>query len=123
MQLGYIQYVMAAMAAYSMLSGKKGQGGAEGGTNVITSTNVQVSPQISPQFIQQQSPSNSPINAGITGSLPGFDAGSGYLPTGLPVFPSFQSAGQIKPEWIMAGLAGIFGVAILLKKKRKRTRR
>lgn len=107
--------------AGSFLQSQAGSGGgnAAPGTVVSTTTDVTVSPQISPQFIQQQSPTNSPISAGITGTLPGFDYGSGFWPTGLPSIPtSFQQAG-ITPL-VLVGVAGLGLLMFAASRKGKR---
>lgn len=122
-------------------------GAAAGGTTVQTSVQTNVNPQISPVFVQQDSPSNSPVNAAtvqtspspqsssmgmptaantptpglpMTGAIPGVDYASGYAPTGTPLYPSVQSSGDLKPEWLIAGL-GLIG-AIAFAKRGKKTK-
>ena len=92
--------------------------------SITTSVNTQVSPQISPVFIQQEKPVDSPVNAGttmgtpVTGAMPGFDAASGYLPSGLPGIPSYMQGTNSFDKRLLLIPAGIL-LAILLFKKRK----
>ena len=91
---------------------------------IQTTVSPQVSPQISPVFIQQEKPVDSPVNAGttmgtpVTGAMPGFDAASGYLPTGLPGIPSYTQGTNSFDKRLLLIPAGIL-LAILLFKKRK----
>lgn len=109
--------------------GAPGQSG--GNITVATSTNVNtsVSPQISPQFIQQDHPVDSPVNAGatmgtpVTGAMPGFDAASGYLPTGLPALPTFspnQSIGLPMQDVVLLGGAGLLLAFALSRRGKKK---
>ena len=94
--------------------------------------------------MQQDEPQNSPVNASTvhsnpspqsasfpvtadfgpqgrgtpaTGYIPGFDYGSGYQPTGLPVIPSTPKSSGLDMGLIAAGALGLIGLAFLVKKK------
>ena len=117
---------------------------AGGGASISTAVQTTVSPQISPVFVQQDSPTNSPVNAGTvqtspspmtadfgpqgrgtpqTGYMPGFDYGSGYVPTGTSVIPSQPKAAGLDMGTIALAAAGLLGLAFVVKKKPGAARR
>ena len=108
-------------------------------TGVSTSVQTTVSPQISPVFVQQDSPTNSPVNAGATqaspspmsadfgpqgrgtpatGYIPGFDYGSGYVPSGPAVIPTQVKAAGLDMGTIAIAAAGLLGLAFVTKGKK-----
>lgn len=116
-------------------SGSASGASAGGSPDISVSTQTQISPQISPSFVQQDNPQNSPVNTSAvhvatgpmstpgptgpgymptTGAIPGFDAASGYLPSGLPNTPIVQGAAPLNKNALM--LAGLFLGGVVLWK-------